>query len=178
MPCNTDYMDPTPAERAQGRDQTKKIKEHLDFMVHQADLMREDILAVVEGRQKKTSINFSETDPKNHVLLEMLEAHDRMYVSHRDVEFDNLIKNVQKQYLFVVQAGKRLERDGSLSSASMTAIHTQQVLHRFGDMIRVIGQYTSKVRFTPQQVEDIRRFTTVDYTKPLIPQIGFDPDDV
>lgn len=178
MPCNSDYMNPTPEEHRQSDEQKTKIKENLDYLVHQADLMREDILAVVQGRQKKTTINFSRIPFGTPDLDALIQEHDNMYVHTRSDSLNTLIHAVKEQYQMVLEAGKDLERDGRLKKSRVNHIETQQILHRFGDMIRVMGQYTAQTTFTRKQMEEIRKFATVDYTNPLIPQIGFDPDDV
>lgn len=178
MPCNSDYMYPTAAERQASDAQKEKIKDHLDTLVHKADLMREDILAVVHGEKDTLDYDYAKKRLTTPTLSALIAEHDRMYVSNRSPEFERLIRDVRKQYYYVLRAGKALQRFDALSPDVQEAIETQQILHRFGDMIRVMGQFTALRTFTPEQVKEIQRFAKVDYTKPLIPQIGFDPDDV
>lgn len=178
MPCNTDYMEPTANEYQRLDEKKSHVKDHLDYLAHQADLMREDILAVIEKRQNALTMNFSKITIKTPQLDDLLDKYHSQYAYRHDETFEALVQNVRDQYESVVRAGKRLKRNATLPKKTVTDIATQQVLHRFGDMIRIMAQYSTKSTFKPREVSEVLKYAQVDYTKPLIPQIGFDPDDV
>jgi hypothetical protein len=54
-------------------------------------------------------------------------------------------------------------------------IHKDQIQHRMGDMMRVLKHFANKVELTE---EDVSTLSNIDFTKPLTPQLGFDPDNV
>lgn len=182
MPCNSDYMEPTYEEIRQTDTQKRAVKDHLDYLTHQSDLMREDILGVIEKREKTLTYNYVQTKASTPTLDSLLDTYYHGYAYQNsdsfDADFERLVDDVRKQYAFVISAGKALQENGTLPKKKVTDIATQQILHRFGDMIRVMGQYSAKSTFKPKEVAEVLKYAQVDYTKPLIPQIGFDPDDV
>lgn len=183
MPCNSDYMEPTHNEIQESHTDKRRVKDYLDHLTHQSDLMREDILGVIEKRKKTLSHDYSKMRLRTRTLDERLRTYHEGYAYRnsgvdRDPDFERLVEDVREQYYFVIRAGKALQKNGTLPKKTMTDIATQQVLHRFGDMIRVMGQYSAQSTFKPKEVAEVLKYAQVDYTKPLIPQIGFDPDDV
>lgn len=180
MPCNSDYMSPTPNEISRVSGVHESWKNLLDEVVHTDDVLREKMLLVKAGgvvqyddrvsRDFQHEVDSLLSGTENAYAL---QYHRGSQVAHGEME--KLHKRVFKEHDLVVKSYKALLKGNSLSDGIWERLETDQIIHRQGDMMRVWQHYGSMLR---KNHEMIRKLAGVDLTQPLIPQLGFDPDDV
>lgn len=134
-----------------------------DKLTHQLDMMREQILA--GGKLTNTSV-----DTMNKLVMKLIVSWDgnsRKRGLKRAHE--KLLRQRDVVMAFHLGAGGDL----------MNVITADQVEHRGEDISRVVSELES--RNPAEGCKDWERLAaakSADVTKPLIPQLGFDPDDV
>lgn len=179
MPCNSDYMMPTQAERLSLVRSETLLKNVLDAMTHDADIAREIVLAA-EGQQKNLKV--SDLGPLADILASSskLLADAKRYVEdiYKNYTFQtekkksdivSLANSVIPEYERAIQAARDITTE--TKKIAIGKIKTDQVRHRKGDIQRLIIHFAKKNSFIM-----VEMLSKVDFNQPLEPQIGFDPD--
>lgn len=178
MPCNSDYMLPTAAERAELIGFEKALKDVCDDIIHDCDQMRELMLA--SGGVIQT------LEPHDIAEFHLLLAHMKTLVKSSENPFNAIHQNYSYRHsnknsaVLTLYAKVLTEVEYVLSVAqkmvdgkrpALKKIFNQQVVHRKGDIKRLIMHFASKNDFGM-----VAKLANVDFNFPLEDQIGFDPD--
>ena len=154
MPCSVDpvYVDYTKVNA--------EVLDNLNYLTHQLDIVREDILAgktpnltfMIKFGDYNTPYDARSSGPTRGVDL--------------DTDSSNHLSALVaegREYMEVALSGKEYDMD---------TIYARQVKHRAEDISRLIKHFLGEEDF-----EMISKLSSVDFSKPLEPQLGFDPDE-
>lgn len=155
MPCHVDP--PTASEKSQARE---AALEHANFYMHQADMLRELLLAE----------NPNKTEVENFVLESSTAQQDLPYISAygKSRADEDMINEHYEQWARAMSVADAFLTRGRFGRK---AIEKDQIAHRKVDIQRLIKTFADQGKF-----DKIAPLLTVDFTKPLEPQIGYDPD--
>lgn len=159
MPCNSDYMIPTPAENELAAELERQYKRVADETTHALDMLRECAL----GADPKTMWRLLSFHPE--VTLAALDKQaNQSYLQ----PFAGIVKHAHQlnaQYADLLQAM-------ATGTVDEEAVRTEQVAHRKLDLARLLRE----LRAAGDTVR-LRKVLDADPTQPLAPQLGFDPND-
>lgn len=183
MPCNADYMNPTAREIDQFNDKFSKIQEYLNEVVHADDMLREHILAFWDEATPvpPSAYDVLHKDSAERIDNLLASAQEEYAARHnftsrkRLQDLTVVADRLSSEHELVIRVFEKIVKDKNVTASEEDRIRTDQIIHRHGDMLRVWAHYGSMKR---KNHEKIRMLAKVDLTKPLIPQLGFDPDDV
>lgn len=134
-----------------------------DELTHVLDESRERLLAdlpllpgveqfIIESVEK-----IEEISTRNQMKILKMKETERLVKESQDVLHAN--KQVIQKNKMLKTVGKRIEK--------------AQIQHRKEDIVRVIHFYADRFDF-----EEVARVAKVDVSKPIINQLGYDPDDL
>lgn len=182
MPCNSDYMEPTASEVRSLSEKAMAVKEVADQMVFAADVLR-DVLIDSKGKltKEKRAIHgfvlgkyLGEYDFVISHGAEVREAIKKEYayrMGHDNVE--RVYIRARSEYEVVIELARRLVAGDKIYAKEYKDIEKTQIIHRKGDITRLIQVFARK-----QDFKMVAKLATVDFTLPLEPQIGFEPDSI
>ncbi len=179
MPCNSDYMNPTKCEITQLNGLGDSVKDVADYLTHWCDSTRDQLEEVFTGTTTAVPLL---TD--GEILLKKLHKavagmrSNYAYANGYANKVDSVMviaERVENEYLRVKDAVEALNAGRVLTTKDKNQLKHDQIQHRMGDMLRVYQHYATKPHLTKSEIEAV---SNIDFTKPLIPQLGFDPDDV
>jgi len=182
MPCDSSYMEPNASEIKEVLDGSEKLKAKVDDLVHFCDVVRDAIEAhlendtlevprVLDGHLFVAAVKKQTRKLKDAYAYK--SGHD--YVQkNANVMFDIADKAIA-QFDVINNAVNVLKRGEQLDQADIDRLRQDQIQHRMGDMMRVYRHFANKEVLTAEEVASV---SNIDLTKPLTPQLGFDPDDV
>jgi len=152
MPCRVDPV------RVNRTEDNRKILEYLDKLTHGLDISRENIL---RGDA-----------PYFHPYTEYLR--DNPYFSpdnfwEEGVPLDTVALDHLNDLLGEYEEYDEAAKDNSYD---MDAIEKRQIAHRKEDIKRL-----RKTLVENGDEDSLAKTLNIDYSKPLYPQLGFDPDD-
>lgn len=167
MPCRSDYMEPTGEERAQ----TKALREEFqalgDAACADADVLREYALGNVAAERILGRVNKDYGDKYNKLVLRNRDLYIKVSESViGDVLVLVLDYHEADRLAHDKAAGKPLA-DDELDNAEVV-----QIEHREADLRRLMKTFGET-----GDRERLRKVLDADNTKPLAPQLGFDPDE-
>ena len=121
----------------------------------------------------------SETVEEINRLLEKLEGlffENGTYASREDKK-ENRTKNKKSEKMIregkdVLYGDNQIKTKGKLLKTMKAKIKRIQVRHRKEKLARVINYYANRLNF-----KEVERVAQVDANKPIIEQLGYDPDD-
>lgn len=121
----------------------------------------------------------SETVEEINRLSEKLEGiffENGTYASYDTIK-ENLAKNKKSEKMIregkdVLYGDNQIKTKGKLLKTMKAKIKRTQVRHRKEKLARVINYYANRLNF-----KEVERVAQVDATKPIIEQLGYDPDD-
>lgn len=178
MPCNTDYMYPTQGEISQLHKRELQLKEIADKMVFATDVVRDIILdskgkLLIKDSYKVITIEgyLHSRDLLEKQGAEALEQVIHSYAHTKGLNTEDVYRRAQSEYTYVLDIAVRFIAGEKIYIKEIRNIEKQQVEHRKGDIQRLILHFADKKDFRM-----IRTLSSVDFTLPLEPQIGFDPD--
>lgn len=166
VPCRSDYMEPTPGEHKE----TQKVRQELEALgdraTYSSDVLREYLLGNSSEREILPHVNKSyEWDEE----FEKLSARaDKLYVKV-PLATGLQVKKLVDEYVELDELANRMEPP---TKKQLTAINKKQVAHRKADVARLL-----KSLGAAGDVERLRKVLDVDTSKPLVPQLGFSPDE-
>lgn len=155
MPCHVDP--PTEGERSSAR---KASTARASFHMHMADMLREALLARPQNRSEvERLVTLGDLGSKRlpHVNPYGDSKALRDQRLEHAAEYDRAYEAAQ-----AVLAGKRFKRK---------QIEADQIRHREEDVKRLIKTFTDQGKYGM-----ILPLLSVDFEKPLEPQLGYDPD--
>lgn len=182
MPCDSSYMEPNGREVDSLVKGTEDLKAAIDELVHFCDTARDTLEVGFEGH----TIKLPRID-LGRVLIQAIETQRSKIKSqyayqnssghlHRDADalFD-IADQVIAQFERISDVLDTWSRSEHATSDQIAQIHKDQIQHRMGDMMRVYKFFANEGTLSDDQVTLL---SNIDLRKPLIPQLGFDPDIV
>ena len=182
MPCNSDYMESTSSEIDDVIKGTESLKVAVDELVHYCDEVRD----IIEAHLDDSTQELPQLT-EGHVLAAAVEVQiDKIkdkyaFRTGRGLAQDSaksmfrVANRAIAQFARVNHAVTRLSRGEQLEEGIIADLRQDQIQHRMGDMMRVYKHFANKKVLTADEVASV---SNIDFTKPLTPQLGFDPDDV
>lgn len=171
MPCEV-Y---TPLEEQRHRAEQRGWEEdrqiewslYADNLTHMLDEGREELIA---GR--------SMTDEHIATIEQTLERVEEISKKTRGGDFPishqcqpHATKRLVAETKDVITANKQVAKKGTMLKTVGAKIHKAQEQHRKEDLARVVMHFADEFNF-----EEVAHVAQCDTTKPLIPQLGYDPD--
>ena len=173
MPCQV-YM---PEESKMMREKQDRFEDQrrkdwfssADVLTHMLDEAREELIAgrCVNGKAMRKIEELSEEVKE----ISHREPSDGLILVDRFMpkETDRLLRETED----VVTADKQMLNKGKMLKTVGKKINKSQEQHRKEDLVRVIRHFADKFDF-----EEVARAASCDVSQPLIPQLGYDPDDL
>ena len=154
MPCSVDpiYVDYSKVNA--------EMLDDLNYLTHQLDIAREDILA---GKTPNLSFMLKFGDYSVPYDARSSGPTTGINLDKDSSEHLSALISEGKEYMEVALSGESYDTE---------TIYSRQVKHRSEDISRLIKHFLSEENF-----EMVSKISSVDLTKPLEPQLGFDPDE-
>jgi hypothetical protein len=182
MGCDSSYMEPNGREISSLARNTDGLKAAIDELVHFCDGSRDTLEAAFEGH----TIQLPDVK-KGYQLVENIKEQTRKVKNnyayrnsggkmHSDADaLIDIADQVFAQLDRIMDVIKVWQRGEKASDELVLQLRQDQIQHRMGDMMRVYKHFANKDSLT---TEEVAVLSSIDLTQPLIPQLGFDPDDV
>lgn len=183
MPCRSDYLAPSTREVGVVVQGTDELKEVVDELVHFCDTTRDALEAYFDDETPDLP-----AISKGHELAGAIYTHihrikdeygyrgksDGPARAAADAMFE-VAGRVIVQFERISEVLRQLQRDGQPTQQQIDQLRQDQIQHRMGDMLRVYQHYANVDTLS---AEEVAMLSSIDFTKPLTPQLGFDPDTV
>lgn len=166
MPCRSDYMEPTPGERAESAEVRQLFENIGNKACHYSDILRECLLGEIPLAEALPYVNH-DLDGEYLRAVPKLEG---LYVSVDEktrCKTNELVQGYTDTNELLINGGP-----DNLSNQQLHDIRQKQRGHRQEDLDRLMRHFASvndKVR--------LRKVLEADAGKLLKPQLGFDPDE-
>lgn len=164
MPCRSDYLEPTPGERAATTKLRKEVEALGDRLTAAMDVLREYLLGNEPVTATLTYVNIDAG--REYVALR--EQNDKLYVKVAP-ETMAKVNGMCSEYHDLNTLVCRMEPP---TKKELEQVRRAQVKHREEDLRRLMktfGQTADRER--------LAKVLAADNTKPLEPQLGFSPDE-
>ena len=166
MGCRSDYLEPTPQEKAGAAELRKQFEEIGDRATHGADILREYLLGNVAAQRILNVVN--QPLLAEFEKLDQLNAKNYVKVSE---PFLSQVRGLVRTYERVNKIATHTGKD-SLDDETKAHLMDAQIEHRKADLARLM-----KVFAGLGDTENLRKVIDADPMQPLAPQLGFDADD-
>ncbi len=163
MACRSDYMEPTPTERMETSKVNSELKTLADELTHSCDVLREYLLGSNDVPVfKHVNRNYSAR------LLNLVDRNSGLYVKANAGLLDH-VSQLNSSYIYV---NALLTSGVEMTPELIAILEKQQTEHREADLKRLMRTFANNL----DRVR-LRKVLDADATKPLAPQLGFDPDE-
>lgn len=175
MPCNSDYMNPSPKEIKRLSEKEGRLKGITDGIVSSSDMLREFALNKSIDNRSFRAIAKPFVDgayaviKSGDALCDEIRGEYAFNGYHTGVL--DAFKRASSEYESVIDIVAKILKGDKPPKELFDKIEKDQVEHRKGDISRLIKVFTDKGDFAT-----VATLASVDFTKPLESQIGFDPD--
>lgn len=164
MPCRSDYMEPTRAEREASAGIASQLKHLADELTHSCDALREYLLGNSSQSEVMRHVNRDATRAKNALG----EKAKKLYVQVPA----GLVQHVEEMVIEYNWLNAFATRQEKMRPVDYETILADQIEHREQDLRRLLKTFAESV-----DRERLALVLSADKNKPLKPQLGFDPDD-
>ncbi len=163
MACRSDYMEPTPTERMETNKVNSELKTLADELTHSCDVLREYLLGSNDVPVfKHVNRNYSAR------VLNLVDKSGGLYVKANAGLLDH-VTELNTNYIYV---NALLVSGVDITPEIVEVLNKQQIEHREADLKRLMKVFADNL----DRVR-LRKVLDADATKPLAPQLGFDPDE-
>lgn len=114
-----------------------------------------------------------DTETLSYIESSVKFLEETVFTEKEDLSKNKISKRLVREGKDVLHGDKQVTSKGKLLKTVKTKIERAQIQHRKEDLTRVIHYYTDRFNF-----EEVSRVAQVDTTKPIIEQLGYDPDDI